>query len=246
MYPKGTIYESSKALSHGEVVLHAPLKTKLLYALLRGLGAGLIGFALIAILFSYGPIVKEEISYRLGFNKIKVQDEPNLVNVAEAQRIKAVQEEAASLNVNSYFSLVIPKIGAKSNVIANVDPGNETEYKQALSEGVAHAKGTFFPGQGHTIFLFSHSTDAPWNIARYNAVFYLLRELEVGDRIIVFFADHKYEYVVEKKFVTSPSDVSWLKDDGTQGMGERLILQTCDPPGTSWNRLLVVARPVVS
>lgn len=246
MYPKGTIYDSRNALPHGEVVLHAPLKIKLAYTLLRGLGAGLVGFAIIAMLFSYGPIVKEEISYRLGFNKIKVDNNLNLVNVAEAERVKAVQSQASSLNVNSYFSVVIPKIGAKSKVIANVDPGNEEEYKEALKEGVAHAKGTFFPGQGHTIFLFSHSTDAPWNITRYNAVFYLLRELETGDRVIVFFADRRYEYVVEKKFVTSPKDVSWLKDDETQGAGERLILQTCDPPGTSWNRLIVVAQPVVS
>ena len=25
---------------------------------------------------------------------------------------------------------------------------------------------------------------------------------------------------------------------------EELILMTCDPPGTTWNRLLIVARPV--
>ncbi len=243
MYPKGTVYDSANAVSHGEVILHAPIKTRLTYSLLRGLGAGLIGFAIIAVLFSYGPIFKQELSYRLGLNKIKVEDNSNLVNVAEAQKIKLVQEEAKSLGVSSYFSIVIPKIGAKEEVIANVDAGNRQEYMQALSEGVAHAKGTYFPGQGHTIFLFSHSTDAPWNIARYNAVFYLLRELNTGDHITVFFADQKYEYIVEKKFITNPTDVSWLTD---QGDGEKLILQTCDPPGTSINRLLVVARPVVS
>lgn len=223
MYPRGVIYDSNKPSRYGEVVLHAPLRVRIAYTLLRGLGAGLIGFAIIALLFSYGPIVKEEISYRLGLNKIQVQDQPNLVNVAEAQRTKQIQEEAKSLGVSSYFSLVIPKIGAKSEIIANVDAANQEEYMQALSKGVAHAKGTYFPGQGHTIFLFSHSTDEPWNITRYNAVFYLLRELNTGDRIIVFFADHKYEYVVEKKFVTGPEDVSWLTDDGTQSVGEGLF-----------------------
>jgi len=43
-----------------------------------------------------------------------------------------------------------------------------------------------------TIFLFAHSTDAPWNIIRYNAVFYLLRELDAGDGIIVFFLGKRF------------------------------------------------------
>ena len=242
MYPRGIIYDSSKPTFHGEAILHAPFKVRMVYHLLRGLGAGLVGFAVIVLLFSYGPILKEEISYRLGINKIQIQEQ-NLINVTQAQRTEKIQEEAKSLGVSSYFSIVIPKIGAKSEVIANVDAGREEEYKAALIKGVAHAKGTYFPGQGKTIFRFSHSTDAPWNITRYNAVFYLLRELKPKDKIIVFFADRKYKYVVEEKLITNPKDVSWLIDNSS---GERLILQTCDPPGTSLNRLIVIAVPVVS
>ena len=126
-------------------------------------------------------------------------------------------------------------------MIPNVDAGNPTDYLKALTQGVAHAKGTYFPGQGKTIFLFSHSTDSPINIARYNAVFYLLRKLTPGDTIIIYFLGQEHDYVVTDKFVTAANDTSWLQDNG---QGERLILQTCDPPGTSWNRLLVVAKPV--
>jgi sortase A len=232
MYPHGVIYEQGISPKRGIVTLWAPLKTRVKYSLLRGLGAGLIGFAIIGLLFTYGPIAKEEVSYRLGLNHI---------DTTIAETIPQARLEAQNLGVDPYFSIVIPKIGAKASVLANIDPSNEQEYKDALQKGVAHAKGTYFPGQGKNIFLFSHSTNSPLNITRFNAVFYLLRKLETGDKIIIFFTDHKYEYVVEKKVITDPKDVSWLND---QGQGEQLVLQTCDPPGTTWHRLLVIARPV--
>ncbi len=241
MYPKGIIYKRGFPI-HGEIFLHASLKIRILYSLFRGLGAGLIGFAIIALLFTYGPVIKEELNYRMNSFKT-VQNIPNddLVKQIEAQKISEVQAEATALGIDPFFSLNIPKINAHANVIANVDPGNKEAYMNALQKGVAQAMGTYFPGQGKTIFMFAHSTDAPWNIARYNAVFYLLPKLEIGDQITVYFADHKYVYVVEQKFVTSATDTSWLND---KGLGERLVLQTCDPPGTSWNRLLIIAKPV--
>ena len=240
MRPKGTIYQFGKSDSHGEVFLAISRSTRFVYSLLRGTGAGLIAFAVLVALFTYGPIVKEELSYNIRSRNQQKSTE-SFVDVAKAERVVAVQKEAESLGINSYFSLSIPKIDASSNIVANVDAGNEEEYLAALKEGIAHAKGTFFPGQGNNIFVFAHSTDSPLNIARYNAIFYLLRKLEPGDDITVFFADQKYHYLVEEKIVTSPEDISWLtKDYGD----EALILQTCDPPGTTWKRLLIIAKPI--
>ena len=65
----------------------------------------------------------------------------------------------------------IEKINAVAPLIFNVDPWNKEEYLEALSNGVAHAKGTFLPGETGTIFLFAHSSDAPWRLTRYNTVF---------------------------------------------------------------------------
>ena len=243
MRTKGTIYQAGKSDTHGEAILALSKAARFYYNFLRGLGAGLIGFAVIVVLFTYGPIIKEEVLYNFRNvtpNESKISTE-SLVDVAEADRIVAVQQEAQEQGVNSYFSVVIPKINAASNVIANVDASSEEDYQAALKNGIAHAKGTYFPGQGNNIFLFAHSTDSPINIARYNAVFYLLRKLEPGDDITVFFADEKYRYQVEQKLVASPEDISWLtKDYGD----EALILQTCDPPGTTWKRLLIIAKPI--
>src|SRR5258708_29642206 len=235
MYPKGLVYSSKKSATHGEVFLHASLQIKILYTLARGVGAGLIGFIIIAALFTFGPLVKEEVSYDLYHGS-----QGNQVDLINAKNTTMVQEEAQKFGVSSYFSIVIPKINAKANIIANVDAANEVEYDKALTEGVAHAKGTYFPGQGKEIFLFAHSTNGAWNVARYNAVFYLLDKLSAKDKIIIYFADKRYIYEVTDTKIVSANDTSYLNNSAR----ETLILQTCYPPGTSWNRLLVFAKPI--
>lgn len=244
MKPKGTVYELGRSGTHGEVILLLPHFLRLIYRFLRITGAGFISFALLILSFSLGPVLEQEIAFSLGRSTDKLSqtsDQDFNLKIAKAQKILEAQKEAQNFGVNSYFSVVIPKISASSNVIANVDPANKSEYLEALKQGVAHAKGTYFPGQTGRIFLFSHSTDSPLNFARYNAVFYLLRKLEAKDEIIVFFADKKYTYEVVDKVITKPGDTSWLKPKEGE---EELILMTCDPPGTTWNRLLIIAKPV--
>ncbi|MDZ4246187.1 MAG: sortase, partial [Dehalococcoidia bacterium] len=137
------------------------------------------------------------------------------------------------------FGIVVEKINANARVIADVDPASEREYIQALSQGVAHAKGTVYPGEKGNIYLFSHSADAPWNIVRYNAVFYLLSKLEPGDRVILFYQGRRYDYIVFDKTIAAPSDTSYLTRTYDESI---LTLQTCDPPGTLVNRLIVRAK----
>lgn len=238
MKPSGIIYKVGFP-AFGVIHIRVPLRVRLLYQGVRGVSAGLIAYAILVALFTYGPLVKQEVSYRWGGGS---SYSPDLADLVKAESTVETQVEAAKLGVNSYYSIVIPKIKASENIIANVDPANEKEYQDALSSGVAHAKGTFFPGQGKRVYLFSHSTDSPFNFARYNAVFYLLRELVPGDKVIVFFADKKYVYEVSQKHIVDAKDTSWLATDGSQ---EELVLQTCDPPGTTWRRLIVVAKPQI-
>src|SRR3989344_28822 len=141
--------------------------------------------------------------------------------------------------VSTDFGLVIEKINANAKIIPQIDPGVEAEYTKALKEGIAEAKGSTEPGEAGNLFLFSHSTDAPWNIARYNAIFYLLRELVPGDRVIVFYKGRRFDYIVFDKTTSKPSDITFLTNRYDKPV---LTLQTCDPPGTLINRLIVRAK----
>lgn len=141
--------------------------------------------------------------------------------------------------VDTNFGIVIEKINANAKVVPDVDPTNEKAYVKALGGGVAHAKSTVYPGQKGNIYLFSHSADAPWNIVRYNAIFYLLGKLDKGDRIIMFYQGRRYDYIVFDKVIAAPDDVSYLTRTYDESV---LSLQTCDPPGTLVNRLIVRAK----
>lgn len=191
---------------------------------------GLIILALAGLILTFYPAVRVELSYRPA--------------TARAYFGELIINEPLGLGIpapDPSFSIVIPKIEAKAKIIANVDPRDQASYSQALKIGVAHAAGSGFPGMGETVWLFAHSTDTPWHIVRYNAVFYLLRKLEPEDEVIVFFAGKRFNYRVFEKKIVEASDTSFLENEGE----ERLVLQTCWPPGTSLKRLIVLAKPGV-
>lgn len=181
---------------------------------LRGVGNGFFILAFFGIFYSLVPFLIAEAKYRF-FPKV----EPKIVEIA--------------------FTLEIPVIKVKSLIIDNIDANNPQEYGAALQKGVAHAKGSAYPGQFGTIHLFAHSTDGPWNIARYNAVFYLLQDVSVGDKIQINYLGKEYLYQVTKKMIVARTQTDFL----AQKNEELLVLQTCWPPGTTQKALLVLAKP---
>lgn len=196
--------------------------------------------------FVMGPLVSSEFNYRkdqlLGVRHVVPTVITSETQAGEGNPTSFGNIQAGGQTitpVDTSFSIVIEKINANAKVVANVDPSSEKAYTQALSVGVAHAAGTNLPGEKGNIYLFSHSTDAPWNIVRFNAIFYLLRELEPGDRVIVFYEYKRYDYIVYDKVVADPSDVSYLTNKYDASV---LTLQTCDPPGTLFKRLIIRAK----
>jgi len=159
---------------------------------------------------------------------------------------KQVEKEKVEQKVvDKTFRLKIPKIMAYADVKKGVSPFDKTEYLPILSEDiVAHAKNSGLPGQaaGRSIYLFAHSTEQGVAMARRNAVFYLLGELDRGDNIYIDFEGQRYVYRVYENKVVSAKDIEYLKYH--EGQKEVLILQTCWPIGTDWRRLLVFAELV--
>ncbi|MBP9718977.1 MAG: sortase [Candidatus Levybacteria bacterium] len=234
------------------------------YLVLRSIGNFLILFAIFGVVATFGPALYFESMYRIAQWRgvtYTVADPAQVKNTTSPLGALMQKEGTAPKLATSgfgallgakdqiivpkdtQFSILIPKINANATIVPNVDPGNEQEFTDALQLGVAHAKGTVFPGHKGNTYLFAHSTDNWWNVGRYNAIFYLLKDVEIGDEVIVYFENVRYNYVVTDSRIVDPTDVSYLVDSQT-APDETLIMQTCWPPGTTWKRLLVFAKPV--
>lgn len=195
------------------------------------LSTGLMGISIVGLTFLLWPLAVQEVRY----NFILKQQ-----SSASNQIFPGFPQGDQWSPPNTTFSLVVPKIDAKAPIIANIDPSDEKAYLEALKTGVAQAKGTCFPGMDCTMYLFAHSAGSPIQATRYNAVFYLLRKLEKGDQMIVYYYGKKILYEVTGKEIVSADKTGYLTDTGNE---EKLVMQTCDPPGTTLNRLLVFAKP---
>lgn len=183
-------------------------------------GVSFIGVGLLLFILTFFPVIKEEIRY-------------------DVSRLGAKQRSAPLQPVHPQFGIVIPKIGANAAIVPNVDPYDSTIYQQALTKGVAHAKGSVFPGRKGNVFLFSHSSVDFYQALRFNSVFYLLNKLEPGDQIDIYFETKKFIYTVFESKLVDPKDVSYLKEKTNQPM---LTLMTCWPPGTTFKRLIIRAN----
>lgn len=198
---------------------------------MRRISIILIGLGLIILLFIFGPILKQEIDYQ--FTRI----------IGVKYSVDTIQTWSADRSIsppNTDFSIVIPKIDAIAPIIDGVDPTNSIIYLKALKNGVAHASGTVYPGEVGNVYLFAHSTDAFYNVGKYNAVFFLIGHLETGDEIDIYFRDKLYKYIVYDKKVIDAKDTEYL--DILESGEKTLTLQTCYPPGTTLKRLVVLAK----
>jgi len=194
-------------------------------------GAVLMVLALLLFVLVFSPIIKEEINYRF-----TAQNNSEIADIAITKDL--VEEQGGDIvPADMKFSVIVPKIGGNVPVIENVDPYNEHEYRNALKNGVAHARGSVFPGEDGNTFLFAHSSDNFYTANHYNTVFYLLHKLENGDQFFIVHDGTVYEYAVSSTREVSPEAVEYLetKSNDTQ----TATLMTCWPPGTASNRLLV-------
>lgn len=242
------------------------------FLILRTIGNFLVLFAIFGILATFGPALYYEVSLKVAQargikyviaaaeitptptqptpvpNQIihttptPIPTQPRPMGIDNFANVLAGPTEQILTPVDTNFSIIIPKIGASAKIYPNVDAGNADSFLPILQKGVAHAKGTVFPGMKGNIYLFAHSTDNFWDVGRYNAVFYLLKDLTMGDEIAIFFQGKRHNYIITGSKIIDPSDVSYIVNAKNQTK-EQLVLQTCWPPGTTFQRLIVLAEP---
>ena len=194
-----------------------------------------VAVLLAAVIFY--PVAKEELKY------LFLPKEMSLP-VSTRQELLQKQEEnplaKALVPVNEDFGIVIPKISANAKVIPEVDSQDPAASQWALTRGVAHVQGTALPNRSGNMVIFSHSSANFWEASRYNAVFYLLSNLEAGDSIYLFYQGEKYHYLVVEKKKVKPEEVSLLQKNTPE---KTLTLIAGWPPGTILNRIVIIAKP---
>ncbi len=133
--------------------------------------------------------------------------------------------------------LIIPKINVELPVVYDVETIEESAIQAGLENGVVHYATTSNPGELGNGAIFGHSSNNILNKGKYKFAFVLLSRLESGDTFYIEKDGVRYVYKIFEKKVVPPTDVSVLGD--VEGKTSTMALITCDPPGTTINRLVV-------
>lgn len=192
------------------------------------LGNVLLISALVYGGYLYTPFIKAFYNYKFTKQEVKIE---------------TIAEQNIEIKKSDEYLIQIPKILAYSKVIENVSPFDPAQYQKILkSNVVAQTNNSDKPGsgKGKMTYVFAHSSTRELEDVRNNAVFYLLGELEVNDLINIKYHGQEYKYRVYEKKVVSPKRLEYLNYHDENR--EVLILQTCWPIGTDWNRLLIMAE----
>lgn len=138
--------------------------------------------------------------------------------------------------------VIIPKINVQIPVNYNETSTNEATIENDLENGVVHYPNTAVPGQDGNAAFFGHSSNNIFNKGKYKFAFVLLHTLVQGDTFYLTYNGKLYVYKVISRQIVSPSNVGVL--NAVAGQRATATLITCDPPGTSLNRLVVVGQQI--
>jgi LPXTG-site transpeptidase (sortase) family protein len=211
----------------------------------------LILSGLLILLGSFGPIIYSEVWYSIKKAKnqimfVDIKDTTKETSLSQKYIGDSVFARFLSAKpiliepINRDFSIVIEKIGVNAPVVANVSISDPQTYANALQQGVAHAINSQKPSSnpGNT-YIFAHASLNFWELGKFATTFNLLRKLEVGDPIYIFYKNNIYVY----KVANIERFAGWNTYPITRPVIEPILtLQTCDPPGTTLNRLVVTAK----
>ena len=139
--------------------------------------------------------------------------------------------------------IIIPKINVEVPVVYDEPSIDEATIQRALEKGTVHYPTTSNPGEVGNGVIFGHSANNILNQGKYKFAFVLLGKLESGDTFYIQKDGKQYGYKVFDKKIVSPTEVSVLYPSFPD-KPSTFTLITCDPPGTSLNRLVVTAEQI--
>jgi len=179
----------------------------------------------------------------LQYNRILFANVVAYVSPGNIDPQNIVIDPNATVDVNAEPRLIIPKINVDVPVIYGVGSDYDSQMA-AMTKGVANfsiAGASSRPGQVGNTVIAGHSSNDLLDSGDYKFIFAQLDKLEVGDTIYANYQSKRYTYIVTKKEVVNPSDVSKLVYTTSKPI---LTLLTCTPLGTSRYRLLVTSEQI--
>jgi sortase A len=200
-----------------------PSKKQHLHSLFFGLGMG----ALVMLIFLFGF-----------FNERFVAP---FITPSRAVSNTPIIVDPNSSVAGPESEIIIPKINVEIPVVYDVPTVQEAAIQNALERGVVHYATTPDPGQKGNSVIVGHSSNNIFNQGKYKFAFVMLNKLEIGDTFFLTKDGVRYAYKIYEKKVVAPTDVAVL---GPNDKPATATLITCDPPGTSINRLIVVGEQI--
>lgn len=154
-----------------------------------------------------------------------------------------VIDPSGGTSVSQDPRLVIPKINVDVPVLYDVGADYDSQM-EAMAKGVAHFSipgANSHPGEIGNTVISGHSSNDLFDGGEYKFIFAQLDKLNTSDTIYANYKGTRYTYVVTKKEVVMPTEVSKLVYTTNKPV---MTLITCTPLGTSQKRLLVTAEQI--
>lgn len=214
-----------KAAIKDTVTAGGKLETKHhVQSLLFGLGMGLI--VLIIFLFGF-------------FNEVVIAP---FVQPSRASASTPLIVSSTDIAPTAQNEVIIPKINVQIPVIYEQKSTLESDIENSLESGVVHYPTTAKPGELGNAAFFGHSSNNIFNKGKYKFAFVLLHTLVEGDTFYLTYNKKVYVYKVISKTVVEPTQVGVLGP--VPGQTSTATLITCDPPGTSLRRMVIVGKQI--
>ncbi|HUY85180.1 MAG TPA: class E sortase [Candidatus Dormibacteraeota bacterium] len=216
--------EIQAAIKH-KVSAGGKLKAKHhLQSLLFGLGMGLV----VLLIFLFGFFNEVVVAPFIQPSRVS-GDAPLIIN-------------SNSVATTSSPEVIIPKINVQIPVNYSETSTDENAIENDLQDGVVHYPTTVLPGQIGNAAFFGHSSNNIFNKGKYKFAFVLLHTLVPGDTFYLSYNGTMYVYKVVSRNIVEPNNVGVL--GAVPGQKATATLITCDPPGTSLHRLIVVGQQI--
>jgi sortase A len=161
--------------------------------------------------------------------------------MSPSRQVSATPIVGNSTSVGPESKVIIPKINLEVPVVYDLNTTEEKQIQAGLENGVVHYSTTPEPGQTGNVVIVGHSSNNILNKGKYKFAFVLLKKLEVGDTFSLNKDGVRYTYQIFEKKIVKASEVGVL---GPSSRPNTATLITCDPPGTSVNRLVVVGEQI--